>query len=123
MVRPALLFLALLFFAGTVSAQPRTIAIPFEIHNGLIFLRTTLDKQEARLLLDTGSNVSFAFKTGIGLELSGDRFRTTEEYPSRVVFRYPDILKNSQGIVGQDILREFRSVRIDYKNHTVELEE
>jgi hypothetical protein len=72
-------------------------------------------------LLDTGSNVSFAFKTGVGVELSGDKFRTTEEYPSRVVFRYPDILKDSQGIIGQDVLRQFKSLRIDYREHVIEL--
>jgi hypothetical protein len=99
----AQLFLALLLFAGAVSAQPQTFRVPFETRSGLIFLRTTLDKQQALLLLDTGSNVSFAFKDGAASELRGDHFRTTEEFPSRVVFRYPDILKDSQGIVGQDI--------------------
>ena len=96
--------------------------IPFETHAGLIFLRATLDKQEARLLLDTGSNVSFSFSTAVGLRLDGDHFKTTDEYPSRVVFRYPDILKDSQGIVGQDILREFPSILINYEAHVVELE-
>jgi hypothetical protein len=66
--------------------------------------------------------VSFSFSTGVGLRLDGDHFKTTDEYPSRVVFRYPDILKDSQGIVGQDILREFSSILINYKAHVVELE-
>jgi len=109
--------------ATSVHAQQghRTLTVPFEDRSGLIFLRVTLDKRPALLLLDTGANVSFSFKTGAGVELSGDHFRTTEEYPSRVVFRYPDILKDSQGIIGQDVLRQFKSLRIDYHEHLIEL--
>lgn len=121
-IRLALL-VAVSILAVRLYAQDagHTITVPFEDHSGLIFLCVTLDKRPALLLLDTGSNVSFTFKTGAGVELSGNHFRTTEEYPSRVVFRYPDILKDSQGIIGQDVLRQFKRVRIEYREHLVEL--
>ncbi|HEV2194114.1 MAG TPA: hypothetical protein VGR55_00905 [Candidatus Acidoferrum sp.] len=96
--------------------------MPFESHAGLVFLKTTLDKKPVTLLLDTGSNVSFAFKDGAAIAFTGNGFRTLEEYPSRVVFRYPDQLKSSAGIIGQDVLRNFSAVRIDYKAQTVTLE-
>ena len=122
MIRRVLL-VAVSMLAVSVHAQQthRTLTVSFESRSGLIFLRITLDTRPALLLLDTGSNVSFAFKTGAGVELSGDHFRTTEEYPSRVAFRYPDILKDSQGIIGQDVLRQFKSLRIDYREHVIEL--
>jgi len=117
------LLVAILILAVRLCAQEagHTITVPFADHSGLIFLRVTLDKRPALLLLDTGSNVSFTFKTGAVVELSGNHFRTTEEYPSRVVFRYPDVLKDSQGIIGQDVLRQFKRVRIDYREHVIEL--
>jgi len=88
----------------------------------LIFLQTTLDGKPAQLLLDTGSNVSFSFATGSYVRMSGERFKTTDETAQRVVFRYPDELKTAQGIVGQDVLREFSAVRIDYKASVIEFE-
>ena len=107
----------------SVFAQERkTFSLPFESHAGLVFLKTSLDKKPVTLLLDTGSNVSFAFKDGAAIALSGNGFRTLEEYPSRVVFRYLDEIKSASGIIGQDVLRDFSAVRIDYKHSTVEFE-
>jgi len=111
-----------LLFNDLFNANAQTFRVPFETHSSLIFLRVTLDKQPALLLLDTGSNVSFTFKTGAGLEMNGDHFRTTEEYPSRVVFRYPEQIKMAAGIVGQDVLRQFKALRIDYKASVIEFE-
>lgn len=115
------ILLLLLLFNGVVSAQPHTITIPFESHSGLIFLRTTLDKKPALLLLDTGANVSIVFKDGARIIISDGAFHTLSEYPERTVFRYPDELHRAEGLVGEDILRGFSAVRIDYKKQVLEL--
>lgn len=117
-----LALIGLLFCSPSLAQERRTFTVPFESHAGLVFLKTTLDKKPVTLLLDTGSNVSFAFKDGAAIAFSGNGFRTLEEYPSRVVFRYPDQIKSAAGIIGQDVLRNCSAVRIDYKRSVVEFE-
>jgi hypothetical protein len=60
----------------------------------------------------------------MNLELGDHRF-----YAQRVSVMNLDELsrligiKHIDGLLGQDVLREFRYVRIDYKSHVIELEE
>ncbi len=117
------LLLVLLLAASLQAQEHKTFTVPFESHAGLVFLKATLDKKPVTLLLDTGSNVSFAFKDGAAITFSGNGFRTLEEYPSRVMFRYPDQLRSSAGIIGEDVPRNFPSVRIDYRSSVVEFQQ
>ena len=140
-------------FAGVASAQqqPQTFRIPFHTVNGMILLDATVNGKPAALLLDTGANntiisaqaaglatVQFrslqATKAGTGAE--GDyitrdvdlRLSNRHWIARRVlVMDLSDASKRMgtyvDGFLGQDILREFASVRIDYKAQVLELEQ
>jgi hypothetical protein len=70
---------------------------------------------------------------GAGIVGNALRLRVDLELARQIMFSQPVSVMNLEelskslripfdGLLGQDILNQFRSVRIDYKNHVIELE-
>ena len=148
-MRPYLIVAGLLFCSLALAQEHQTFAVPFDLQGGLILLKGELNGKPVALLLDTGANNSIVDVHSAGFDgLKLDALRSTGtagaegdcavrevrlslEHRSwlnrRVcVMDLSDASKRMgariDGFVGQDVLREFSSVRIDYKNKTVELE-
>jgi hypothetical protein len=132
-------------------AQPTTIRVPFHTVKSMILVEGRANGDTLTFLLDTGSigtivsarmyhahfplhrmrrttdgpgMIGESISTHMDLELGGHRW-----YAQRVSIMNLDELsgilgvKRIDGLLGQDVLREFRSVRIDYHAHIIELEE
>lgn len=111
--------LVVLLLAVSLHAQERTYRVPFHSAKGFVLLDTTLNGKPAVLLLDTGAPISFTLD-GDGIELKGkNAFRTAGNVG--VAYYKPPI--KFDGVLGEDILRKFSAVRIDYKAGLVEFEQ
>ncbi len=130
MVRPALLFLVLFLLAGVASAQEQhhIFRIPFQTVNGLLLLDMKLNGKTAVMVLDTGSTETL-FRTGgvIAIELepghtTGVAARSMSNLGVSRMVSFGKNFPGVDGILGEDVLRQFSAVRIDYRNHVVELE-
>ena len=142
----ALATLALLTPASFANGEP--VLLPFRSVHSLILVDAKVNGHAATLLFDTGANntiinaklcgnvsapsperasrgpgiVGHALRLRVDLEI-GDRFLFSQpvsvmslgDLPQRVGAPF-------DGLLGQDILREFRSVRINYRTHVIELE-
>ncbi len=139
-------FLLILWLQISQSLYAQTFTIPFESHAGLILLRVELNGKPANFLLDTGAQVSYLDRNiaGIGKHQEGNNVNGVIDAAKLVrasslcigprcladrTFAVVDYERVSRalnvridGQLGQDILREFDSVRIDYRNSTVTLE-
>ena len=117
----------------------------------MILVEGKVDGTESTFLLDTGAMGTIVstriyrshyplrqiHRNGAGPGLSGEsisvrmnlEFGSHRCYAQRVAVMNLDELsriigiKRIDGLLGEDVLREFRSVRIDYKAHVIELEE
>jgi hypothetical protein len=144
--------LVLLLLAGVASPQeqPRTFRVPFHTVNGMVLLDAMVNGKPAVLLLDTGANLSIvdyrsagfpALKLDVLLPTgkTGAEGNCVSREVSKIslglrswlsrrtcLMDLSDASKRMgariDGFVGQDLLQEFSAVRIDYKNHAVELE-
>jgi hypothetical protein len=149
----AILVFALLALAPTPDpAHPAVLRIPFRTARSMILVQGKVDGKQVTFLLDTGSlgtivslklyrnlnyplqrihrNLGGAGVSGesvsgsLDLEFGGHRW-----FSQRVSVMNLDELsgilgiEHVDGLLGQDILRQFRYVRIDYHAHIVELEE
>ena len=141
----------LLLFAGVASAQEqsRTYRVPFRSVNGMILLDGQLNGNPAVLLFDTGARTSivdvhYAELEGLKLDPLRSRgsvgaegtcvaweVRLSLEHRSWLTRRVcvMDLSDVSRrigvriyGFVGQDILRGFSAVRIDYAANIVEFQ-
>ena len=89
-----------------------------------MLLQTTVCNRPAVLILDTGSPVSFAQGRVLRLRIKDGAvsFAYDDMKPLSAQFYRPDKVA-LDGILGNDLLRQFRSVRVDYKAQTVTLED
>jgi predicted aspartyl protease len=144
---PALCLLAL---ASVTAAQPhRTFRIPFHTVSGMILLDATVNGHPASLLLDTGAILSpqaaglAAVQLRVLQQATSAGTGAEGEYVARevalqlgerrwldrrvLVMDLGDASKRLgtriDGFLGEDVLREFSSVRIDFKTRTLELEQ
>jgi hypothetical protein len=132
-------------------ARPDVLRLPFRSAHSMIVVQARVNGSQIALLLDTGAtrtivssrvygNVPFQLRSiertshsagivgdsvilPVNLELANHAWAG-----QRVAIMNLDGLSQIfgiqfDGLLGQDILREFHSVRIDYRNHTIELEE
>ena len=149
--RPVWFFAALLFLALPCLAQQtaKTHRVPFHTVNSMILLDATVNDKPAVLLLDTGADFTLISPQASGLSAAKLRALTATKttgangdyVKSRVDLRLAErhwidreilvmdlsdastrIGTRIDGFVGQDLLQEFSAVRIDFKNHVVELE-
>lgn len=145
------LALALLCLTPSVNtARPEVITIPFRSAESMILVEARVNDNRVALLLDTGANNTIVstkaygnlqyhlrsiHKNDSGPGLRGDAvlLRANLALANRVWVSQPVYVMNVDeltrrfgvpvdGLLGQDVLREFHSVRINYKAHVIELE-
>jgi gag-polyprotein putative aspartyl protease len=132
-------------------ARPSTLRIPFRTAQSMILVDGKVNGNPATLLLDTGANrtiisgkaygsVQFHLQqlrhnshgagvSGGAIPLQADLVLAERVWVAQRVSvmdldELSEMLKlHFDGLLGQDILRQFRSIRIDYHAHIIELEE
>jgi gag-polyprotein putative aspartyl protease len=130
-------------------AKPRIVMLPYRSVDSYILVDAKIDGSPVKLLVDTGANktilnassfcktelrVSRPVNRGPGIVANVVRLRVDLELAHQIMFSQPVAVMNLEelsksfriqfdGLLGQDILNQFRSVRIDYKNHVIELEQ
>jgi len=145
-----LLFFLLLLVPMPNRAIPRGVRVPFRTVESMILIEGKIDEKRITFLLDTGSNhtiVSVRFYGNVLLALRpaqrdhgaagwmGESIRLPVDLSLAdhiwagqcvTMMNLDELQKvlgiHFDGLLGQDILREFRSVRIDYSAHVIELE-
>jgi hypothetical protein len=144
----AILMALVLLSPPSCFARPETVVLPFRSVHSLILVEARLNGNRVTLLVDTGANNTILdVKTygnilmspiqpvsrGAGIVGNALRVRVDLEIAHRFLFSQPVSVMNLDGLaqrfgaqfdglLGQDILRQFRSVRINYKSHIIELE-
>lgn len=142
------MLMALTLLSSPSCARTERVLLPFRSVHSLILIDAKVNGNSATLLLDTGANNTIINAKLCGsvhaplIELSGKgpgivgnalRLRVDLEIARLFLFSQPvsvmnlgDLPKNVgaefDGLLGQDILRQFRSVRINYHAHVIELE-
>jgi hypothetical protein len=145
-----LLVLLLLLAPMPRRANSRTLHVPFRTEQSMILIEGKIDEKRVTFLLDTGSvntivNIR-SYRTDQLMLPLAQRNRTAPGFTGQAVHLRVTLsleghtwvgqsvgMMNLDGIqqalgirfdglLGQDILREFRSVRIDYSAHVIELE-
>ncbi len=137
-----------LFVAPSADlAKPRIVMLPYRSVDSYILVDAKINGSPVRLLVDTGANktilnsssfckarsVARPVNRGAGIVGNALRLRVDLELARQIMFSQPVSVMNLEelskslripfdGLLGQDILNQFRSVRIDYKNHVIELE-
>jgi gag-polyprotein putative aspartyl protease len=122
--------------------------LPFRSIHSLILVDAKVNGNPATLLLDTGANNTIinakmygnvqapgieAVSKGPGIVGHALRLRVDLEIAGRFLFSQPVSVMNLDdlpkrvgaqfdGLLGQDILRQFHSVRINYRARVIELE-
>jgi predicted aspartyl protease len=148
---PSWLFAALAMFLLAVVVAPtadaQTLAVPLDIDGPRIFIRVHINDKRARLLLDTGAEITLVkphFAKGTtelkrvnilqqsGMSQASIRLLSVtlgEVTLKNLVVGVLDMTDvtsrtgiSMDGLLGEDILRRFRSVRINFKDKTLELE-
>jgi hypothetical protein len=117
--------LGFLLLCLSAHAQERkTFTIPFHMEKGYILLHTTVNRKPALLVLDTGAPVSVTKDARRLLSLKENNsisfFFHFDDWVS-VAFQIPSV--RYDGLLGNDLLKQFRRVTIDYKAQTVTLED
>jgi len=127
------------------------VTVPFRTAQSMILVDARVNDNRVTLLLDTGANNTIVspkaygnaqfqlrnlHKNDQGPGLKGDALRLRADFAlaNRVWISHPVYVMNVDelsrrfgtpvdGLLGQDVLQEFRSVRINYKAHVIELEQ
>jgi hypothetical protein len=132
-------------------AHSGTVRIPFRTVQSLIVVEGKVNSSPATFLLDTGANrtivstkiygdvrfelqrmpprptgpglVGYSLRRSVDVQL-GDRVWTAQQVSVMDLDELKQMLHmDFDGLLGQDMLRQFRSVRIDYRAHVIELQE
>jgi len=147
----ALTLLFLLLIPLPNPAHSGTARIPFRTVQSLIVVEGKVNGNAATFLLDTGANrtivsakiygvgrfnlqrmarpnggagfAGYSLRRPADVEL-GETVRTAQEVSVMDLDELKQMLHmDFDGLLGQDFLRQFRSVRIDYRAHVIELQE
>jgi hypothetical protein len=150
--RLRLVVLGLLLFVPLPNfAQPDVIYLPFRTVQSMILVQGKVNGKPVTFLLDTGAtrtivsakvygNVGYSLRLAqragqqpgfvgeavtLPVNLQLDRHTWLARRVSIMNFNgLSDVLgADFDGLLGEDVLREFRSVHIDYRNHQIELEQ
>jgi aspartyl protease len=147
------LALAFLFLTPpSIPDYSEFVTVPFRTAQSMILVDARVNGKPVTLLLDTGAINTIVSAKAYGIPqfqlrdlrhrnnqdpgLTGDslRLRANLAFANRVWISQPVSVMNVDeltrrfgtpvdGILGQDLLQEFRSVRINYKAHVIELEQ
>ena len=143
-----LLFFIILLTPPQGLAKPRVVGLPFRCVDSFILVDAKIDGTPVRLLVDTGANktilnaksflrvemhVRKPVNRGAGIVGNSLRLRVDLELANEFMFSQQVSVMDLEdvsrrfgiqfdGLLGQDILNKFHSVRIDYKKHVLELE-
>lgn len=147
--RTSVVILTVLALLSSPScARTERVLLPFHSVHSLILIDAKVNGNSATLLLDTGAKNTIInaklcgsvrapliepSSEGPGIVGNALRLRVDLEIARLFLFSQPvsvmnlgDLPKNVgadfDGLLGQDILRQFRSVRINYHTHVIELE-
>ena len=128
-----------------LAAQTTTLSIPFETTNtDMILVPVRINGQNYLMLLDTGAQTSIIGEAGVakakardsnrGLVFEARGVRVSVQFAGGPVFQEHILSANLagfkqrfgnasrvDGILGQDVLREFSSVTINYREKRLEL--
>jgi hypothetical protein len=108
------------------STPDRALHLPFRDESGLILLDLKVNEKPAVLLLDTGATTTLFANAGLVEIRVGEHsviaVRANELGRFNSTTRRNMALLGISGILGQDFLHKFKSVRIDYGNRVLELE-
>ena len=147
-MKPGLILVFLLLAPLPALAQRRIVTVPFRSVDSFILIDAKIDGTPLRLLMDTGANktilnaksfcktemnVTRPVNRGAGIVGNALRLRVDLEIAHEFMFSQRVSVMNLEelsrrfgiqfdGLLGQDILNQFRSVRIDYKRSVIELE-
>lgn len=104
------------------------IVLPFRTARSLILVSVMVDGTPKTLIFDTGAE-----RTLLNSRDGNVERRVTFALGSKVIGNFPIILADlsgmsmekvgADGVLGEDVLRKFRAVRIDYRNSIIELEQ
>lgn len=108
--------------AAAAQAQCKIIVMPFHDVHGRMMIDTKIDGHAARLLIDTGSQKSIELHLNrrIAPIIRGNSLEFDTEGESLDVLMARPVEK-FDGILGIDTVKHYHSVRIDYRNHVIEL--
>ena len=141
-------FVALALLAPISFGNADPVFLPFRSVHSMILVDVKVNGLPATLLLDTGANNTIInaklcgnapapliepMSKGPGITGNALRMRVDLEIARRFLFSQPVSVMNLgdlpksvgaefDGLLGQDILRQFRSVRINYRARVIELE-
>lgn len=141
---PILLTVLAVSLGRVASAQ--TVTLPFRSEESLLIVRVFVNGRSANLILDTGAESTFLSPEAAGISNTAgvSRLRSNAQIAKSrsrnaaisltenggilsqpvIVVDLNDLNKNvgskCDGILGQDVLRRFRAITIDYKNKTIE---
>ena len=143
----AAILIVIALLASPSCANTETVLLPFCSMRSLILVDAKVDGKPATFLLDTGANNTIINAkmygnvqapridgvSGPGIVGNALRLRVDLEIGGRFLFSQPVSVMNLgdlpkrvgaqfDGLLGQDILRQFRSIRINYGAHVIELE-
>jgi len=147
-MKRGLILVFLLLAPLQALAQRRIVTVPFRSVDSFILIDAKIDGTPLRLLMDTGANktilnaksfcktemnVTRPVNRGAGIVGNALRLRVDLEIAHEFMFSQRVSVMNLEelsrrfgiqfdGLLGQDILNQFRSVRIDYKRCVIELE-
>jgi len=147
-MKRGLILVFLLLAPLQALAQRRIVTVPFRSVDSFILVDAKIDGTPVRLLVDTGANktilnaksfcktemnVTRPVNRGAGIVGNALRLRVDLEIAHEFMFSQRVSIMNLEelsrrfgiqfdGLLGQDILNQFRSVRIDYKRSVIELE-
>lgn len=130
------------------AAGPGTVLLPFRSVQSLLLIEAKVNGDRVTLLLDTGANRTILDTRAYGRSLmtpsrpisrqvgvvgNAVRVRVDLEIAHQFLFSQPVSVMHLDdlpqrlgaqfdGLLGQDILGQFRSVRINYRDRVIELE-
>jgi hypothetical protein len=140
---PILLTVLAVLLGHGASAQ--TVTLPFRTEESLLVVRVFVNGRSANLILDTGAESTFLSPQAAGISntVGVTRLRSNAQIAKSMsrnaaisltengsIFSQPVIVVDlndlnrkvgckCDGILGQDVLRRFRAITVDYKNKTV----